>query len=255
MWLAALILLLAAWTGALLAEGGKGALKRQMAIVSAFGGAFIVGMLFLHLVPEMYSMTAAAGYWVLAGFLIQGTLEYASQGVEHGHMHVHPHAHGKTGWAAVPWAIFISLCLHAVVEAMPLTHGHGGHHHHGDHGHGIPMGAIDGTLLTGLALHHIPVALVLMGLFQASGVPAARRWVLISLFGAMPLLGMGLFEWLVHSPFAWADALPGIAGSIVIGILLHISTTMLFESGDGHSFNLRKLAATLAGLGLAILSL
>jgi zinc transporter ZupT len=61
MWLAALILLLAAWTGALLAEGGKGALKRQMAIVSAFGGAFIVGMLFRHLIPEMYSMPAAAG--------------------------------------------------------------------------------------------------------------------------------------------------------------------------------------------------
>jgi hypothetical protein len=30
---------------------------------------------------------------------------------------------------------------------------------------------------------------------------------------------------------------------------------MLFESADGHSFNLRKLAATLAGLGLAVLSL
>jgi hypothetical protein len=254
MWLAALILLLAAWTGALLAEGGKGALKRQMAIVSAFGGAFIVGMLFLHLIPEMYSMTAAAGYWVIAGFLIQGTLEYASQGVEHGHMHVHPHAPGKTGWSAVPWAIFISLCLHAVVEAMPLAHSHGGHSH-ADHSHGLPMGDIDGTLLTGLALHHVPVALVLMGLFQASGVQLVRRWILISLFGLMPLVGMGLFEWLVHSPYTWAEFLPGIAGSIVIGILLHISTTMLFESADGHSFNLRKLAATLAGLGLAILSL
>ena len=256
MWLASLVLLFAAWTGALLAEGGKGALKRQMAIVSAFGGAFIVGMLFLHLIPEMYSLTAAAGYWVLAGFLIQGTLEYASQGVEHGHMHVHPHAAGKTGWRAVPWAIFASLCLHALVEAMPLAHGAHGHDHgHAGHVHALPTADVDFNLLTGLALHHIPVALVLMGLFQASGVSAPRRWLLITAFGSMPWLGMLLFEVLVHSPFTWASALPEIAGSVVIGILLHISTTMLFESADGHSFNLRKLAATLAGLGLAVLSL
>jgi zinc and cadmium transporter len=254
MWLASFVLMIAAWTGALLAEGGKGALKRQMAIVSAFGGAFIVGMLFLHLIPEMYGMTAAAGYWVLAGFLIQGTLEYASQGVEHGHMHVHPHSSGKTGWSAVPWAIFGSLCLHALVEAMPLAHGHDASDHAG-HTHGIPTADIDLNLLTGLALHHIPVALVLMGLLQASGVPALRRWFLITAFGAMPLLGMGVFEILVHSPYPWASALPGIAGSVVIGILLHISTTMLFESADGHSFNVRKLAATLAGLALAVVSL
>ena len=29
--------------------------------------------------------------------------------------------------------------------------------------------------------------------------------------------------------------------SIVIGMLLHISTTILFESNQGHSFNIRKL--------------
>lgn len=254
MWLASFVLMVAVWIGALLAEGGKGALKRQMAIVSAFGGSFIVGMLFLHLIPEMYHLTAHAGYWVLAGFLIQGTLEYVSQGVEHGHMHVHPHPSGKSGWRAVPWAIFGSLCLHALVEAMPLAHGGEGHAHAG-HSHGLPTHEVDFNLLTGLALHHIPVALVLMGLLQAAGINAFRRWLLISIFGTMPLVGMGVFEVLVHAPFRWAALLPGIAGSIVIGILLHISTTMLFESADGHSFNVRKLAATLAGLALAVVSL
>lgn len=40
--------------------------------------------------------------------------------------------------------------------------------------------------------------------------------------------------------------------AIVIGIFLHISTTILFESGSDHRFNLYKIVAILTGglLGL-----
>jgi zinc and cadmium transporter len=38
--------------------------------------------------------------------------------------------------------------------------------------------------------------------------------------------------------------------AVVIGIFLHISTTILFESGAGHRFNLYKMAAIITG-GLA----
>ena len=42
--------------------------------------------------------------------------------------------------------------------------------------------------------------------------------------------------------------------AIVIGIFMHISTTILFESGDVHRINLGKLAAIIFGTGLGILS-
>jgi hypothetical protein len=46
-----------------------------------------------------------------------------------------------------------------------------------------------------------------------------------------------------------------VSQGILIGFLLHISTTMLFESGDGHRFNAAKLGVTLTGLLLAVLTL
>jgi hypothetical protein len=40
---------------------------------------------------------------------------------------------------------------------------------------------------------------------------------------------------------------------LVIGIFLHISTTILFESGSGHRFNLYKLSVILLGAIAALL--
>ena len=42
--------------------------------------------------------------------------------------------------------------------------------------------------------------------------------------------------------------------AIVIGIFMHISTTILFESEDDHRFPLGKLAAVMIGLALGIAS-
>ena len=43
--------------------------------------------------------------------------------------------------------------------------------------------------------------------------------------------------------------------AIVIGIFLHISTTILFESTDGHKFSFQKILTIIVGALLAILSL
>jgi len=39
---------------------------------------------------------------------------------------------------------------------------------------------------------------------------------------------------------------------VVIGIFLHISTTILFESSNDHKFNLRKMIAVLLGVAIAL---
>jgi hypothetical protein len=43
--------------------------------------------------------------------------------------------------------------------------------------------------------------------------------------------------------------------AFVIGIFMHISTTILFESSDIHRFNVAKLGAIVLGTALAFLSL
>ena len=74
----------------------------------------------------------------------------------------------------------------------------------------------------------------------------------------MPLLGMWAYDSIMHSSIE----LPGGAGTfmaavhgLVIGILLHVATTVLFESGEGHRFNLKKLCAVVIGLSIAYLTL
>ena len=42
--------------------------------------------------------------------------------------------------------------------------------------------------------------------------------------------------------------------ALVIGIFMHIATTILFEASDVHRFNYRKLAAIVVGTVLGVLS-
>jgi len=275
MWVASLVLLAVALFGGALFELSGKRLESRLPLILAFGGAYIVGLLFLHLIPEAYATAPSTmGVFVLLGFILQGLLEYLSQGVEHGHIHsaavghVHDHStcrpeqpvqgkHATTPrGTGMPWAIFLSLCLHALIEAMPL--GHAGHDHEGHHhAHGMVSGwaHLDVQLLVGIAMHHIPVAVVIMGMMQAMGVARGNRWIALAVFGLMPALGMGLFEWLFHSDWTLQPSLWALSQGVLIGFLLHISTTMLFESGDGHRFNAAKLAVTLLGLLIAVVTL
>jgi fucose permease len=40
--------------------------------------------------------------------------------------------------------------------------------------------------------------------------------------------------------------------AVVIGIFMHIATTILFESSESHRFNLAKGLAILLGIGLGV---
>lgn len=44
----------------------------------------------------------------------------------------------------------------------------------------------------------------------------------------------------------------GALNGLLVGILLHIATTILFETADGHEFNARKFLTVLLGLGLSL---
>lgn len=248
MWIPGLALLGITWLGAGLHDGLGSVLQRRMPLVLAFGGAFLIGLIFTHLAPEAYSYGAGVGIWVLVGFLIQIALEFLSQGIEHGHVH---HPAEKT---RIPWGVFFSLCLHAFLESMPLAEGGGhdhGHHHHHVHVH---ADALDMPLLIGLALHKLPVALVLMSLLSGLKMPRIQTWGLLTLFGLMPLAGMAFYEVLIHSGQTSSDSMiPMAAHGLLIGILMHISTTILFETSDGHRFNAWKLLVTVVGLGLSVL--
>lgn len=262
--LTGLALLIVALIGGLALEILGNRAMNNLSIILAFGGAFIMGLIFLHLVPEAFSYSSIAGTFVLIGFLVQILLEYLSKGLEHGHVHLNNSSSHKTS-TVMPWAAIVSLCIHALLESMPLAEGasavdvaHQVRSMGSLHVHVHADTAIGSALFLGLAIHKLPVALVLMGLIKSTGATKVTRWGLLTLFGIMPGLGMYIYDTIIHS----GVALPGGVSTfmsathgLVIGILLHVSTTVIFESGEGHAFNYNKLIATLLGLTIAYITL
>lgn len=262
--LTGLALLFVALIGGLALEILGDRAMNNLSIILAFGGAFIMGLLFLHLVPEAFSYSSIAGTFVLIGFLVQILLEYLSKGLEHGHVHLNDLSNHKTS-TMMPWAAIVSLCIHALLESMPLAEGasavdvaHQVRSMGSLHVHVHADTAIGSALFMGLALHKLPVALVLMGLIKSTGATKVTRWGLLTLFGVMPGLGMYIYDTIIHSGVAIPGGVSNFMSAthgLVIGILLHVSTTVIFESGEGHAFNYNKLIATLLGLTIAYITL
>lgn len=205
----------------------------------AFTGSLLFSIAVLDLIPEIYQgLGKSAGIYILAGFFFQIILEFFSHGIEHGHIHQHQ---GRTFMSLV----MISLCIHSLLEGMAVSF----------HPQGI-AGSINKGLYTGILLHHIPIAIALMTLLAESGTNMFRRMTLLGIFALMPAVGLFLGG---HTGDLMS--LPGgqlmlnITTGIVTGILLHISTTILFESSENHKFNFYKFITVIIGALLALLLL
>ena len=207
-------------------------------LLNAFTGAYLLCLTFLHLLPELYHADprfgapneALIGALILAGFATQVALDVISMGVEHGHAH---HIHGR-----MPVGILAGLCLHALVEATAL----GNAQTHYDP-------ASRRLLLWSIVVHNYPVSIALLGMLVQSGLKRSTSIALLGLFAAMAPIGMS-----VSAHTALAEHSRELM-AFVIGIFMHISTTILFESSDIHRFNYAKLGAIIVGAGLAVLSL
>ena len=208
---------------------------RHIKLVNAFTGAFLLSLTLLHLLPELYHGHEGAtavnplliGSLMLVGFFVQVALDVISMGVEHGHSHHLP--------GTMPVGVLAGLCLHAFVEAMAL----------GDaHSHFDPNSRR--LLLASIVVHNFPVSIALLGMLLQSGLKRPKALWLLGLFAAMGPLGMFLSA---HTDLAHHSR---ELMAVVIGIFMHISTTILFEASDVHRFNFAKLAAIIAGTGLGV---
>lgn len=226
-------LILSVVAGAIAFMGFKLGEPGKIKLITAFTGAYLMALTCLHLLPEVFAAshehlaetqppdTVALGAFVLLGFFLQIVLENFSGGIEHGHVH-----HTRE---TMPFAMIAGLCLHAFLEAMPLTHAHGPH------------------LLVGIAVHKFPVSIVLLGMLLHNRSSQKRAYGLLAVFALMAPVGafIGNLSFLErHAPYLLA---------MVIGIFMHVSTTILFESSEDHHYNRRKGIAILLGAGLAAL--
>lgn len=224
--------------------------RRTIKMLTAFGGAYILAVTSMHLLPEAFGhakgelvteeMAAHGkimGLWLLAGFLVQLILDYLSQGIEHGHAHHHAHD------GRVPWGMLIGLCLHAYLEGTPLAH-----ESHVGHAHALDPEVHD-ALLISIVMHNVPVSIVFMSLLLHNGLSRGKSLLVMTAFALMSPLGMLTAE--LAEPIARYQR---ELMAVVIGIFLHIATTILFEAGEEHRFNVQKFLAILGGAGIAVIA-
>lgn len=257
--------LIAVLLGYMLAIVIKPANRRNIKLLLAFSGSFLLTLTVTHLLPEIYyheiektiqithhhttdsetvsqeshihtesavHHTADAhdhhdhgsmkkiGLFIMLGIVFQILLEFFSKGAEHGHVHIHEK------FKKIPWALFFSLCLHALLEGMPLSHHH--------------------NLAYGIAIHHFPIAIILTLFFLQAEMAKKAIFFFMICFAFMTPLGTYASQ---HLSFL-SDYYTEIS-AVVVGILFHISSTIIFESSEGHKFNLAKLIAIIAGIVLA----
>jgi len=212
-------------------------------LLTAFSGAYLLGISFLDIIPEIFSKgeTITMGLFVLLGFFIQLLLDFITKGVEHGHEHLEERniVHRPGYLDTLP--IMIGICVHSFLEGMPLAES-------------FVLPQLKNTMLTGIAIHNIPISVVLMSLlcYNCPG----KKWMpvtLLLIFAFSAPLGT------IISDVAGANLMRHFTHffdyifAMVVGIFLHISTTILFENDDHHSFDFRKLLVILLGFGITIL--
>jgi zinc transporter ZupT len=215
-----IILILAVFTG-VFAAGYFTNDKKWIQLFLSFSGAYLLSITVLHLLPEVYKESQKnIGLFILLGIVIQTVLEFFSRGAEHGHVHGHE--------KDVSWMLFISLSIHAFLEGMPL--GFDGH----------------SQLLWAIVIHKVPVAVILFIFLKNTSMSKTGIYIFISFFALMSPLGSFLVG-KIPSLLIYQKEIT----AVIIGVFLHISTAILFESSDNHHFNLRKFIAILLGFLVA----
>jgi len=253
--------------------------NKNLKLLVAFSGAFLLSLTFNELIPQIYSgldlvhgveehvhdencdddhdhehhhhtasghdhghshgNTSKIGLFILLGFFIQLVLDYLTKGVEHGHMHTkcpnneeHDHEHHSAGISFIP--VLIGLSLHSFLEGMPLAKG-------------FESPALQNHLLLGIVIHNIPIAIVFMSLLIQNNLSKLMSILLLTVFALSGPAGVLASNILGSHFVADMQMFFKFSMAIVVGIFLHIATTILFETDENHRFNLIKFAVIVIG--------
>lgn len=213
-------------------------IQTRLRLILAFSAAYLFALSIMHMLPEAFSSgnIKTVGLFIVLGFCLQLLIDTFSTGIEHGHVHLHSHA-CKTH---LPYGIIIGLMLHSFLEGLPVydLNAH-------------QSGNINYQLILGLGIHNLPITIAFVALLKEHSAQGAKNWLLLLLFAFMSPLGF-FFSYILQSVgLQGYQTYSEMAFAMVIGIFLHISTAILFETSDQHKYNIAKVLVMACGIVLA----
>ncbi len=213
---------LSVWIGYFLALFLKPKSEKGIKLLLAFSGAFLLALTFFELLPKLYQQGEPKyiSVFILLGIFLQIFLEFYSKGAEHGHIHY------SSKRSSFPIMLFVSLSVHAFIEGIPIHE--------------------EGSILYAIVIHKLPVAILLSSFLISSNIDKNITILFIAAFSLITPLGSYMASYTT-----WLNTIGDELVGLAVGVFLHISTIILFESSQGHAFNLRKLLVMLVGIVLA----
>ncbi|MFN5068865.1 MAG: ZIP family metal transporter [Bacteroidota bacterium] len=229
-----LVLFVAPLIGGLLAFYFKPKVEGKYKLLLSFSGAYLFSVAVLHFFPVIFSSEHIehAGVYVLLGFFLQLLLEQLTRGLEHGHFHVHHDHH-----PSFVYTVMLGICIHSFFDGIPVFSGeHHGHNH---------------SMLSAMALHKLPEGYALVVLLGLLNIKTSTSFILLFLYSLVaPAGAMAASYFDNQNPHILM-----MMYALVGGLILHVSTTILFESESGqHRFTYQKIAAVGLGSLLAYLT-
>lgn len=218
--------------------------------ITAFGVSFVLSLICLHLLPEVFeSKVKDVGIYLLLGFVFQLFLELFSRGIEHGHVHYSQHNHSVNRTLL---AMFFGLSLHSFIEGIPLFLLDGEVLNVG-HEHAViqTQGAFSGVFLWAIVGHKIPVSIVLMLFLLQAELKKRQVLLLFLLFSLMSPLGAE--TGILLQSVDWLGEASTILLAITTGMLMHITTLLVFEEYHHQHDKLKNILLIVAGIALGIL--
>lgn len=215
---------------------------KNLRFLLAFSAAYLFAISVTHLLPECYEGTnvKSVGLFILVGFFIQIVIEYFSAGIEHGHIH----AHSDTCKKHLPYGMITGLYLHSLLEGLPIYQSSN-----------VEMASsiltTQQSLIFGITLHNIPIAIAFVTLLIEHQSNKIKTLLLLAGFALMAPLGCFISYTLNSFGVQNYDGFLKLSFGLVIGIFLHISTAIMFETGENHKYNLAKIMSMIAGVFLA----
>ena len=159
----------------------------------------------------------------------------------------HTHAHSHSCEKHLPLGMIIGLYLHSLLEGLPIYQS----------GiiqtHAQAVFSTQESLVFGITIHNIPIAIAFVTLLLEHKTSKLKTVLLLLGFALMAPLGC-LISYVLNSVGVQNyDGFLKLSFAVVIGIFLHISTAIMFETGENHKYNLAKIMSMIAGVFLAAL--
>lgn len=170
----------------------------------------------------------------VGGFFYSGVVRVFLSGIEHGHAHIHAEKN------KIPMVLLFGLYLHSFIEGLPLS--------------GIFNASQSGqqiSFLMGVTLHNIPISIAFAGLLLHQHIAKNKVILYLIVLASMAPFG-AMVGHFIEMSVGSIQQLSVIFTAIVVGIFLHIATTIIFESSEkNHRYHITKLLSILLGVALA----